>query len=139
MAVNSIEVTVSGYVNNTYELPDDSVWESHFCDYHFVAYKYPKSFSVNLLNVETFREISYPILEHKIELKKISWLKRLVYAFICPDKESLYNIEHKQIGVKTVTWLKMRSGDKYMVDESAMCIQNALDACVWNADAECFK
>ena len=128
--VNSLEVTISGEVSNTYYLPNDTVWDSHYCVDHYVAYNKPRNISLNLVNVETFQEITYPILEHVVTEKKVNWLARLLFV----GTSKLYDVEHRQVGTKKVTWIKMRSGAKYMVDESASLIQNALDACVWTAD-----
>ncbi len=47
---------------------------------------------------------------------------------------SSYDVDFEISGIKKVTYVKMRSGKTYMIDESAECLKNALDECVWSAD-----
>ena len=47
---------------------------------------------------------------------------------------SSYDVDFKISSIKKVTYVKMRSGKEYMIDESVECLKNAIDGCVWTAD-----
>ena len=128
--VNTLDVTISGEITDMYVLPNDSIWSFNYCTPYFKAYETPTHKTLNLVNIESFEEMEYPIVQYVITEKPYKWFKRFWFS----GTSKLYNVERKELGTKKVTWVKMRSGEKYMIDESAMCIQNALDACVWTAD-----
>ena len=88
--------------------------------------------TLHLLNVESFETLAYPLIEYSVKEKPISWFKKFWYDGWNDDK--IYDINIKQIGFKVLTKVYMRSKKSFIIDESAECLKNALDACVWNAD-----
>ena len=127
--VNTIDLTLSGYPSNGFRLPNGN-WR--WCATYWHPCKTPQMKTVNLVNIETFEQFTYPIIELHIKEKPISWLKKFWWSFWNDDK--IYDISIKTVGMKTVTNVTLRSGKTLMADESVDCLKNALDACVWTAD-----
>lgn len=133
--VNTLDVTVSGYPENTITLPNGN-WKylssvNNF-NFYWHQYKKPKTLTLHLVNVESFETLVYPLIEYSVKDKPISWFKKFWYDGW--NYAKIYDINIKQIGFKTLTKVYMRSKVSFIIDESAECLKNALDACVWNAD-----
>ena len=133
--INTFDVTVSGYPENKITLPNGD-WKylssvNNF-DFYWRQYKKPKTLTVHLVNVESFETLTYPLIEYSVKDKPISWFKKFWYDGW--NYAKIYDINIKQIGFKTLTKVYMRSKVSFIIDESAECLKNALDACVWNAD-----
>ena len=132
--VNTLDVTVSGYPENKIQLPNGD-WRylilingcENGCECYWSQYKKPMTMTLNLVNIESFETLAYPLIEYSIKEKPISWFKKIWY-------DKIYEIGVKQIGLKVLTKVYMRSKKSFIIDESAECLKNALDACVWNAD-----
>ena len=133
--VNTLDVALSGYPENEIRLPNGH-WRylslEDGCQFYWHPYNKPKTRTLHLVNVESFETLAYPLIECDIKEKPISWIKKFWYDGWNDDK--IYDINIKQIGLKTVTRVYMRSKESFIIDESAECLKNALDACVWNAD-----
>ena len=133
--VNTLDVTVSGYPENKITLPNgDWKYLSSVNNFNFYwrQYKKPKTLTLHLVNVESFETLTYPLIEYSVKDKPISWFKKFWYDGW--NYAKIYDINIKQIGFKTLTKVYMRSKQAFIIDESAECLKNALDACVWNAD-----
>ena len=133
--INTLDVTVSGYPENTITLPNGD-WKylssvNNF-NFYWCKYKKPKTLTLHLVNVESFETLTYPLIEYSVKDKPISWFKKFWYDGW--NYAKIYDISIKQIGFKTFTKVYMRSKKSFIIDESAECLKNALDACVWNAD-----
>lgn len=136
--LNTIDITESGCPITFYRLPNGSFNDLEFKHngeiYRCAWKKYDKSIvrTINIINIESFNELSYPIVDIKITNKNVSWWKKFWYSDWKP--EILYDIKINVIEMKNVTYIKMRSGNKFMVDESSDFLKNALDVCVWSTD-----
>lgn len=133
--INTLDVTLSGYPENTIQLPNgDWIYLSLVNDYglYWRQYNKPKTMTLHLVNIEWFETLTYPLIEYSIKKKPIFWFKKFWYDGWNYDK--IYDINIKQIGLKVLTKVYMRSKQSFIIDESAECLKNALDACVWNAD-----
>lgn len=133
--INTLDVTVSGYPENKITLPNGD-WKYlslvNDCGLYWRQYNKPRTLTLNLVNIESFETLVYPLIEYSVKDKPISWFKKFWYDGWNYDK--IYDISIKQIGFKTLTKVYMRSKVSFIIDESAECLKNALDACVWNAD-----
>ena len=128
--VNTLDVTVSGYPENKIRLPNGDfryLILINGCECYWCQCKKPKTITLNLVNIESFETLTYPLIEYNIKEKPISWFKKIWY-------DKIYEIGIKQIGLKVLTKVYMRSKKSFIIDESAECLKNAIDACVWNAD-----
>ena len=96
-------------------------------------YKKPTTKTLNLINVESFESLSYPIVDIAVKSKPVPWLKRFWYAGW--NNSKLYSTSINVTGMKTVTKVTMRSKDTYIIDESVQCLKNAIDNSVWNIDS----
>ena len=133
--VNTLDATLSGYPENRIQLPNgDWIYLSLVNDYglYWRQYNKPKTMTLHLVNIEWFETLTYPLIEYNIKEKPISWFKKIWYDGW--NYAKIYDINIKQIGFKTLTKVYMRSKVSFIIDESAECLKNALDACVWNAD-----
>ena len=133
--INTLDVTISGYPENLIQLPNgDWIYLSSVVnggEYYWCQYKKPKTITLHLVNIEAFKTLEYPLIEYSVKEKPISWFKKFWYDGWNYDK--IYDINIKQIGIKVLTKVYMRSKQSFIIDESAECLKNALDACVWNA------
>ena len=135
MAINSLDVTVSG-------CPCDFIYDPNGDMRHiihgktilqwFEPYKVTSTFALNLVEIEIFQQRTYPLVEiwYDDVFKGKSWF----YKFWWNGWKEQYTLNYKITGYKNVTMIKMRSEKVYYIDESKECIENALDACVWNSD-----
>lgn len=132
MDINTLDVTLSGYPTREYRLPngDWQYFRHNKFEYFWKPYKKPTTKTLNLINVESFESLSYPIVDISVESKPVSWLKRFWYAGW--NNSQLYSTSINVIGMKTVTKVTMRSKETYIIDESVQCLKNAIDNCVWN-------
>lgn len=136
--INTIDLTISGMPVIFYRLPNGDFKDLKFKydgeTYYESWKKYDKPIftTINLINIESFKQLSYPIVDIKIASKKTTWWQRFWYDGWNAD--ALYDIKIDVVDVKNVTYVKMRSGDKFIVDESVDFLKNALDGCVWTAD-----
>lgn len=136
--INTIDLTISGMPVTFYRLPNGDFkdlkfkYDGEICYESWKKYDKPISITINLVNVESFNQLSYPIVDIKVASKKITWWQRFWYDGWNADV--LYDIKIDVVDVKNVTYVKMRSGDKFIVDESVDFLKNALDGCVWTAD-----
>ena len=133
--VNTLDVTLSGYPESTIQLPNGD-WtyliSVNGCECYRRQFEKPKTMTLHLVNIESFETLEYPLIEYSVKEKPISWFKKFWYDGWNYDK--IYDINIKQIGLKVLTKVYMRSKQSFIIDESAECLKNALDACVWNAD-----
>ena len=132
--INTLDITISGFPDYEFELPNGNSRYFHLNEFihYWHPYKGAKVISINLVNVESFIAVKYPLVNIKITPKKISTFKKLLFDGWNDDK--LYDIAIDVIGIKDVTAITMRSGQKFIADESVDCIKNAIDACIWDAD-----
>lgn len=133
---NTLDVTMSGYPAIGYRFPNGTYRYFQYKNYisYWKEYHEHKHKTLNLLNVESFELVCFPIVSISFLDKHASKFKRFWYDGWYDDK--LYDVNIELIGIKNVTSLKMRSGDKMLVDESVDCLKNAIDACIWTADAK---
>lgn len=132
--INTINVTVSGCPYSEYRLPNGKYKQFTFQGYdqYWHVYKAEKSFDMNLLNIETFEKQVYPIVDICCKEKPVPWLKKFWWSGWRDDL--LYDVSIKLKQLKEVTFVTMRSGRGFYIDESVDCLKNALDASVWTAD-----
>jgi hypothetical protein len=137
--LNTLDITVSGYPEYYCIDPDGKVIDFKCGDYHsfWKFYSEIQTVTLNLVNVESFKELHFPVIERidfteKQAVKGKSSLRKWLYKFFVLTY--VYDIDVKQAGIKKVTYVKMRSGESYMIDESTECLKNALDGCVWTAE-----
>lgn len=121
----AIDVTVSGYVlheysvGGSYRYRPGGFWKP--CCGGEVDRK-----TVNAACVECFREITYPILDIKVSPKPgVGAFKRWWYSGW--DDEKIYDVEIKEIGKKTVTYVRLASGEDLYADQSADVFRKAID------------
>ena len=131
---NIIEVIESGCPYDEYISPNGEYKRFDFDGYreYWHAYKDKKSFAVNLLNIETFEKRVYPIVDICCKEKPVSWLKKFWWSGWRDDL--LYDVSIKVLDMKEVTFVTMRSGRRFYIDESVECLENALDVSAWTAD-----
>ena len=139
MNLNTFDITESGYPVYHCIDPDGEVIDFKCGDYYSFWKFYDKiqTTTINLVNVESFKELHFLVIDRidfikKQAIKDKSSFKKWLYKFFV--SAYVYDIDVKQAGIKKVTYVKMRSGDTYFIDESAECLKNALDSCVWTAD-----
>ena len=134
MDINTLDVTISGYPDNEFRLPNGQYEFFHCngCSCFWNPYREPITKTLNLVNIEWFEPFNYPLVEIYCKEKPVSWFKKFWYSGWQNDK--LYDIDIKVVGEKTVTRVIMRSKTSFFIDESVECLKNAIDACVWNAD-----
>lgn len=128
--LNTFDITESGYPLYDYRYPNGYYVSFSYDGYHGFWKSYDKVYTrtLNLVNVESFEELEFPILEKIIFTERSkSMFKKLLFG-------SSYDVNFKISKIKKVTYVKMRSGKTYMIDESVECLKNALDGCVWSAD-----
>lgn len=136
--INTIDVTISGMPVIFYRLPNGDFKDLKFnhdgkiCYESWKKYDKPISITINLVNVESFKQLSYPIVDIKVASKKTTWWQRFWNDGL--NNDVLYDIKIDVVDVKNVTYVKMRSGDKFIVDESVDFFKNALDGCVWTTE-----
>ena len=128
--INTFDITESGYPVYDYKRPK-GFYSSFSYDGYYGFWKfYDKvhTTTINLVNVESFKELEFPIVEKIIFTERPkSMFKKLLFG-------SSYDVDFKISSIKKVTYVKMRSGKEYMIDESVECLKNAIDGCVWTAD-----
>ena len=121
----AIDVTVSGYVLHEY-----SVGRS----YQYRPGGFWKQYgdgevdrkTVNAACIEGFREITYPILDIKVSLKPgVGAFKRWWYSGW--NNRKVYNVEIKELGTKTVTYVRFASGKDLYADQPADVFRKAID------------
>ena len=128
--LNTFDITESGYPVYEYRYPNGFYRSFLYDGYHGFWKSYSKvcTRTLNLVNIESFEELEFPILEKIIFTERPkSKFKKLLFG-------SSYDVDFKISSIKKVTYVKMRSGKTYMIDESVECLKNALDGCVWSAD-----
>ena len=128
--LNTFDITESGYPVYDYKYPNGFYSSFSYNGYHGFWKPYNKVCirTLNLVNVESFEELEFPILEKIVFTERPkSMFKKLLFG-------SSYDVDFKISSIKKVTYVKMRSGKTYMIDESVECLKNAIDACVWTAD-----
>lgn len=135
---NTFDITISGYPLNDIMLPNGSFQPFHLNGYSAFWKPYNKSIveTINLVNVETFLSLSYPIVKITINEKPISKFKKFWYDGW--DNTKVYDIDIQAIDIKHVTYVTMRSKQTLLIDETCECLKNALDACIWTADSKYF-
>ena len=134
--INTLDVTISGSYAIGYFLPNGTYRYFDFEKYdgYWKKYTKAKTKTLNLINVESFESISFPIVNIDISHKPVSAFKRFLYSGWDDDK--IYDVKIEIVNFKDVTKLKTRSGETMLIDESVECLKNAIDACVWCADAK---
>ena len=128
--LNTFDITESGYPVYDYKRPNGYYASFSYNGYYGFWKSYNKvcTRTLNLVNVESFEELEFPILEKIVFTEQPkSKFKKLLFG-------SSYDVDFKISRIKKVTCVKMRSGKTYMIDESAECLKNALDSCVWTAE-----
>ena len=133
---NTFDITLSGYPYHEVEYPNGDWHFLHMEDdgisEYWHAYKSPKTKTVNLLNIESFHSIICPVVKFKWIDRNMSWWKKFWFA-VLEDNDKIWKLDIKVLGQKEATVVKMRSGDKFIIDESAECLKNAIDSSVWTA------
>lgn len=128
--LNTFDITESGYPVYDYKRPNGYYASFSYNGYYGFWKSYDKVYirTLNLVNVESFEELEFPILEKIVFTERPkSMFKKLLFG-------SSYDVDFKISRIKKVTYVKMRSGKTYMIDESAECLKNAIDGCVWTAE-----
>ena len=128
----AIDVTVSGSQKCCYRLPNGNI--KYFTDKsgRYLVWDSAKSytFKLNALVIEKFQKQKYPIVDVSIKKKNISKLKEFWYRGW--DDNRIYDITIKTVGEKTVTMVKLVSGNVVYVDEDVSIFENALNSIVKN-------
>lgn len=121
-----IDITVSGYSQDVFLTPNgniryfrDPITGKRYEVWHDCG-KIEKR-RVNVMNIESFMPVSYPVVEVNFKRKKLSWWKRFLFS----DTDITYDIDINDIGVKNVTILHMVSGNKLIVDQTAAVFEKA--------------
>ena len=83
-------------------------------------------FTVNALQISTFKEIEVPIVEVKC-VRKPGVGRLRAWWWRGWDNSKVYDIEVKEVGKKKITMLKLSSGDVHYVNEPAEVFRNAID------------
>lgn len=126
----AIDVTVSGSRKCCYGLPNGDI--KYFTDksgrYLVWDSAKPYTFKLNALAIEKFQKQTYPIVDVSVKKKDISKIKEFWYSGW--DDNKIYDITIKTVGEKTVTMVKMASGDVIYVDEDISVFENALNSIV---------
>ena len=128
--LNTFDITESGYPLYEYKCPNNFYRSFSYNGYYGYWKFYDKIYTttVNLVNIESFKALEFPIVKKIIFTEQpISKFKKMLFG-------SSYDVDFEISGIKKVTYVKMRSGKTYMIDESAECLKNALDSCVWTAE-----
>ena len=128
--LNTFDITESGYPLYDYKYPNGFYKSFSYNGYYgyWKFYDARHTTTVNLVNVESFEELEFPVVEKIVFTERPkSKFKKLLFG-------SSYDVDFKISSIKKVTYVKMRSGKTYMIDESAECLKNALDGCVWTAE-----
>lgn len=124
-----IDAKVSGRLKNMYRLPDGRVkdirdeggnayeaWENE---------KKPRTFKLNVMQIEYFQKQTYPIVKVECRKKNISSLGEFWYKDWNDSK--IYDVEITKVGEKTVTMVKLASGKTIYLDNDVSEIENALN------------
>ena len=124
----AIEVTQSGTFKTKYRTPDgnyhrfprkeigDAVWSS------FESVKC----TINALCIEKFYQETFPTVEVTCKRKNVS--KLYEWFWKGSDSSKVYDVSITKTGEKTVTVLKMSSGNVMIVDEDISVFENALNS-----------
>ena len=133
MNINTFDITISGNAQYGYCLSDGNYVDFYFNGYYafWKSNDNVQTLTLNLANIESFKKLSFPIVKIVVKPKKINAFKKWWYSG-CVEK--LYDISINLISIKNVTYIKMRSGRTYLIDESVECLKNAFEGCVWTAD-----
>ena len=126
--INTFDITISGYLKSFVRRPDGRLEYFTYDGYHefWQFYKNYETMTLNLVNIESFKQLKFPIIDKVIfKEKPMSMFKKLI-------TENIYDIKYTVTSFKDVTYVKMRSGTTYLVDESVECLKNALDSCIWS-------
>lgn len=132
MMTNTLDVTVSGYLSDELQYPNCRWFPFKHNDFrcYFQPYTHKNMFTLNLAQVETFHETNAPVLDKVVfHEKQMSKLKKWWFSDWCPEK--IYDVEYHVKEIRAFTFVKMRSGTTFLVDESVECLKNALDGCIW--------
>ena len=137
-AINTLDITISGEPTDFFVMPKEYNAFDRYqsCKVYWHSYEKPIVKTINLVNVESFSATLYPIVKYEITPKTNSRFKKWFWEGF-PKK--LFDIKRIELGEKQVTWVKMRSNEKFCIDESVEYLKNAIDACVWTADFLCIK
>ena len=129
----AIDVTVSGSLKSGYRLPNGNI--KYFVDKSDVPYDVwktasPRKFKLNALNIETFSERKYPMVDISVKKKDISKFAEFFYKDLFDEK--VYDVTIKPVGEKTVTEVRTSSGSVFYFDEGVSVFENALNGIIKN-------
>lgn len=120
----AIDVTESGYVSYYTYILD---WEEvRHPDGAWKEFGYTTSFTVNALQILTFKEIEVPVVKVHCS-KKPGVSKFKIFLWKGWDSRKIYDIAVETVGVKKATMLKLADSSVHYVNEPAEVFRNAID------------
>ena len=125
----SVDVTVSGCLKSMYRLPNGKLRDFKDKDNNsysvWLEDKKPRSFKINVLNVEYYQKQTYPIVEVEFRRKNVSKLYEWWWGDF--DSSKVWDVKIKKKGEKTVTMVRI--GEQTMhIDNDVSEIENALNS-----------
>jgi hypothetical protein len=119
----AIDVTESGYVSySTYIVDWD---EGHHLNGAWKEFGYTTSFTVNALQILTFKEVEVPVVKvHCNKKPGVGWFKTFLWEGL--NNKKIYDIAVETVGVKKATMLKLADGSVHYVNEPAEVFRNAI-------------
>lgn len=137
MKTNSLHCTTSGGICHNVRCPDGNYclipYNATYGTSYFYAFAEASHFMLNLMNVETYAEIKVP--EYDFSFID-SWAgKSAWWKFFCGNEYCRYTIDAKIKKIHVLTQIHLRSKNIIYVDESVQCIENALDACIFDSSS----
>ena len=126
----AVEVTESGSLKCAYRTPDNNIHYFSSKDigdtapYVWTSFE-PVKFKINALNIEKFFQHTYPIVKVTFNRKNVSKLYEWWWKGFNSFK--IYDVNVAKTAEKTVTVLKMSSGNVMYVDEDISVFENALN------------
>ena len=120
----AIDVTESGYISYSTYILD---WEEvHHLNGAWKEFGYTTSFTVNALQILTFKEIEVPVVKVHCDKKPgVGWFKTFLWEGL--NNKKIYDIAVETVGVKKATMLKLSDGSVHYVNEPAETFRNAID------------
>lgn len=121
-------ITISGDIRTMYRLPNGS-YADIVIDHHFTAVWKdcpPYSRVINICNIEQLNEQKIPIVDIKASWKPgVNALQKWWWENW--NNEKVMDIDIKVKEYKTVTWVKMVSGETFLVDQSLLDFYDAFN------------
>ena len=122
-ADTAIDVTESGYISYSTYILD---WEEvHHPNGAWKEFGYTTSFTVNALQILTFKEIEVPVVKvHCNKKPGVGWFKTFLWEGL--NNKKIYDIAVETVGVKKATMLKLADGSVHYVNEPAETFRDAI-------------